>query len=103
MADMSCEYIMFLEPGREGMVDNPTPEEGTKVEAHFQYLKSLTDRGVVVMAGRTTEPPFTGIVVFRSEDGTAAEAIMSNDPAVEAGVFRGRISEFRIALLQGQA
>ena len=103
MADMSCEYIMFLEPGREGMVDNPTPEEGTKVEAHFQYLKSLTERGVVVMAGRTTEPPFTGIVVFRSEDGTAAEAIMSNDPAVEAGVFRARVSEFRIALHQSQA
>lgn len=101
MAAMSSEYIIILEPGREGMPDNHTPQEQEILREHFEYLKSLTDRGVAVIAGHTTEAPVMGIVVFRADDRPAADAIMSSDPAIDKGVLKGRLADFRIALLQG--
>jgi uncharacterized protein YciI len=97
------EFICFIEPTRAAMVDEPTDAEAAALEAHFQYLKSLTKRGVVVLAGRTTERPHVGIVIFRAADRDAAEAIMQNDPALRAGVFKPRLQPFRIALPQGRA
>jgi uncharacterized protein YciI len=94
------EFICFIEPAREGMVDQPTDAEAAAVEKHFQYLQSLTAQGIGVLAGRTTEPPFVGLVIFRAADRSAAEAVMHDDPAVRASVFRPRLQPFRIALLQ---
>jgi uncharacterized protein YciI len=100
---MSSEFICFIEPARQGMVEQPTDAEAAAVEAHFQYLQSLTEQGTVVLAGRTTEPPHVGIVIFRAADRAEAEAIMNGDPAVRAGVFAPRLQPFRIALVHGEA
>ena len=98
------EFIYLIEPVREGMVEKPTDEEeAAAVEAHFQYLKSLTEQGTVVLAGRTTEPPHVGLVIFRAADRAAAEAIMDDDPAIKAGVFAPRLQPFRIALHHAEA
>ena len=97
------EFIYLIEPVREGMVEKPTDEEEAAVEAHFQYLKSLTGQGVVVLAGRTTGPPHVGLVIFRAADRAAAEAIMDDDPAIKAGVFAPRLQPFRIALHHAEA
>ena len=97
------EFICFIEPARAGLVDEPTSAEAAAVEAHFQYLQSLTEQGIVVLAGRTTEQPHVGIVIFRAADRATAEAIMGDDPALRAGVFRPRLQPFRIALLHGGA
>ena len=97
------DFIIFLQPGRDGMVESPTDDEAAKVEEHFAYLKRLTDEGVVVVAGRTTEPPFEGIVVIRTADRAAARSVMNDDPALKAGVFTGRFSAFRLALMPGKA
>ncbi len=98
---MSSEFIIFLEPARDGMVDSPTPEEAEAVQRHFEYLKRLTDDGVVTLAGRTTEPPFAGIVVLQSDGRESVEAIVTDDPAVKAGVFSARLSPFHTALSRG--
>jgi uncharacterized protein YciI len=98
----SDEFICFLEPAREGMVEEPTDAEAAAVEAHFRYLQSLTEQGVIVLAGRTLEKPHVGIIILRAADRSAAEAIMHDDPALRAGVFRARLQPFRIALLQGR-
>jgi uncharacterized protein YciI len=95
------EFICFIEPTREGMVDQPTDAEAAAVEAHFQYLKSLTEQGIVILAGRTTEKPHVGMIIFRAADRSAAEAIINDDPALRAGVFTPRLQPFRIALHQG--
>ena len=98
---MPVEFIIFLEPARGGMVDDPTPEEAALVQRHFEYLKKLTDEGVVIVAGRTTEAPHVGVVVLRAGDRANAEAIVRGDPAIDAGVFRARVSGFRVALAAG--
>ncbi|MDY7107163.1 MAG: YciI family protein [Planctomycetota bacterium] len=97
------EFICFLEPTRAGMVDQPTDTEAEAVEEHAAYLARLTEAGIVVLAGRTTEKPHVGIIILRAADRSAAEAIMHDDPALRAGVFRPRLQAFRIALHQERA
>ena len=70
------------------------------VKEHFEYLKKLTEKGVVILAGPSLEPPYTGIVVFRATDPVSARKVMSEDPAVEGGIFRARLAPFKISLMQ---
>jgi len=92
-------FIYFLQPKREGVVDAPTDDERFVIEAHFQYLLKLCDEGVVVLAGPSTEPPPTGIVIVRTGSREEAQALMDNDPAIEGGVMKGRLSAFKIAMM----
>ncbi|GJM26417.1 MAG: hypothetical protein DHS20C16_28320 [Phycisphaerae bacterium] len=92
-------YIYFIHPVREGFITEPTPDEARKVGAHFAYLKKLTTEGTVLLAGPSTDPPYTGIIIFKAENREAAEAIMKGDPAVRAGVFRARLSPMTLSLV----
>lgn len=91
-------FVYFIHPAREGFIDEPTEEEAARVGEHFRYLRALTEQGVVVLAGPSLDPPYTGIVIFRATDRAAAETIMRSDPAVAAGVFTARLSPMRISL-----
>jgi uncharacterized protein len=82
--------------------DNWTEEEDNCVDAHYDRLKADTERGVVIMAGRTlttTEEGF-GIVVFRATSEHEAREYMENDPAVKNGVMSAKFFPFRVALIQ---
>src|SRR5690348_10847100 len=95
-------FLYRVEPTRVEMVsEGPTPEEADAVGRHFAYLKDLTERGVVLLAGRTltTGPETFGIVVFRAESENDARALMEGDPAVRAGVMRTTLFPFGIALI----
>ena len=96
------QFLYMLRPTRVGMVaDGPTERENEVLARHFAYLKDLTDRGVVLLAGRTlTEDASTfGIVVFRAESEPEAEHIMREDPAVRQSVMRAKLYPYRVALL----
>ena len=45
-----------------------------RISAHYNYLKALTDQGVVILAGRTlnTDESSFGIVIFRADSEEAA-------------------------------
>jgi uncharacterized protein YciI len=93
------EYVIFLEPARPGMPSAPTDEEARLVGEHFQYLKRLTDEGVVMLAGRSLDEDSRGIVIFDAPDDAAARALMERDPAVAARVFKAKVAPFGLALL----
>jgi uncharacterized protein YciI len=78
-----------------------TPHEDRLVEEHFAYLKRLTDRGTVLLAGRTStaDPSGFGIVVLTAASDEAAERVLNEDPAVRAGIFCADVFPFRIALV----
>jgi uncharacterized protein YciI len=85
----SQQYLYLIQPTRMAMLtDGPTPHEDETVSRHFDYLKTLVERGIVILAGRTlnTDESSFGIVIFEAESEEEARAIMSNDPAVQAGV-----------------
>jgi uncharacterized protein YciI len=77
----------------------PTDEEASIISEHFDYLKSLTERGVVLVFGRTqnNDRSTFGITIFRAESDDAARSIMNNDPAVKKGIMRAELFPYRVA------
>ncbi len=96
------EYLYKLQPTRIDMIlQGSTPEEEQIVTDHFNYLKTLTEDGVVILFGRTLnmdENTF-GIVIFRAESEESARNIMLNDPAVKGNVMCAELYPYRIALM----
>jgi uncharacterized protein YciI len=98
------EFLYRIRPSRADMLTTgPTAAEAALIDGHFQYLKDLTDRGIVSLAGRTLNADSTshGIVVFRAESEADARRIMENDPAVKIGVMLAELFPFRTALRSG--
>jgi uncharacterized protein len=104
MADLK-QYLYRIQPTRLAMLtDGATPEESTLLSAHYQYLKELTEQGVVLLAGPTlvTDETNFGIIVFEAESDEAARDLMNNDPAVKNGVMRAMLFPFRVSLMAGR-
>ena len=98
---MSSQYLYRVAPTRASFLLESTPEEDAIVGEHFQYLKALTEHGVVLLAGRTlnTDAASHGLVVMAADSEAHARSLMENDPAVKAGVFRAELFPFSIALV----
>ncbi len=94
------EFLCTLEPIRPAMPEDPTPEEGDAVAAHFAYYESLLASGTLILAGRTLEAPHRGVFAFRAQDRGDAERIVANDPAVARGIMRAALQPFRVALAE---
>jgi uncharacterized protein len=95
------QFLYMIRPTRAAMLsEGLTPGEDAIVSEHFEYLKNLTERGIVALAGRTlsADEGAFGIVIFLAETADAAREIMANDPAVRQGVMRAELFPFRIAL-----
>jgi len=96
------QYLYMIQPTRLEMVtEGPTPEEAEIVSQHFNYLKRLTDEGVVILVGRTQnrdENTF-GIAIYKAGSEEAARAIMQNDPAVKQGIMRATLFPYLVALI----
>lgn len=95
-------YLYKIQPTRPQMLsEGPTPEETEIVSRHFDYLKDLTERGVVMLAGRTLNTDFSsfGIIIFQAESEADARRIVADDPAVRQRVMRAELYPYRIALM----
>lgn len=88
-------YLYAIEPARPEMPTAPSAEEAALVDAHFAYLKAAWESSVVELVGRTTTAPFLGLALVQARDDAEAEAFLRADPAVAAGVFRGRIQPWK--------
>ncbi|MFH1279053.1 MAG: YciI family protein [Candidatus Eisenbacteria bacterium] len=100
------EHIYRIMPVRPGMLaEELTEREEGVIERHFEYLKDLTERGMVRLAGRTlvTDGSGFGIVILLTGDPGEAQRIMEADPAVAEGVMSGALFPFRTALTGGDA
>ena len=86
------------------LTSGPTPQEAAAIAEHFNYLKHLTARGVLILAGRTQNNDETtfGIVIFRAESEEAARAIMNADPSIVKGVQKATLFPYRVALMEGR-
>ena len=99
------QWIYVLKVARlEMLTEGSTPEEDEIVGRHFAYLQDLTEKGVMILVGRTQtadESTFE-ITIFEAENEEAARTIMENDPAVAGGVMRATIYPYRVALMRGK-
>ncbi|MFI4897494.1 MAG: YciI family protein [Phycisphaerales bacterium JB059] len=98
MNDPPPQFICFLEPAREDMPEAPTPEEADLARAHFEYCARLRDEGALLLAGRTQEAPFVGVLILEAPSREHAEQILAHDPGVAGGIFNARLQPYRVAL-----
>ena len=97
------QWLYRIQPVRNTMLsEGSTPEEDEAASRHFNYLKDLLEKGVLVLAGRTlnTDNSSFGICIFEAEDEAAARKIMEADPAVQMRVFRAELYPYRVALIK---
>ena len=95
-------YLYKIQPTRpEMLAEGPTPTEQAVTSEHFEYLKGLTEQGVVILAGRTlnTDASSFGIVIFQAESDEAARTVMNQDPAVQKGLMQAELYPYRVALM----
>ena len=95
------QFLYTIKPTRLAMLtEGPTVEEEAALSQHFSHLQKLTERGIVIMAGRTqTAGADTfGIVILEAGSDEAAQRIMHSDPVVALGVMHAQLYPFRIAL-----
>ena len=97
------QWIYVLKLTRlEMLTEGSTPKEEEIVSRHFAYLSDLTEKGVMILFGRTqtADESTFGIAIFEAEDEAAARAIMENDPAVKNGVMSATLYPYRVALMR---
>lgn len=95
------EFLYTIKPTRaELLTDGPTPEEQMVIGLHYNYLKDLTDKNIVILAGRTqnVDPTSFGIVIYKALSAEKAKEIMENDPAVKEGIFSANLFPFKVSL-----
>ncbi len=94
------QYLYRVEPsGREILATDPEPGVVQTLEQHVAYVRDLTQKGVLVLAGRTLNEDDTtfGIVIFQAESDSEASEVMDQDPAVKAGLMKAGLFPFRVA------
>ena len=99
------EFLYKTSATRTGMVaEGPNDAEKAIIEEHFDYVKSLTDRGVVLVFGRTQnrEAGAFGIVIFRAGSNEEAQSIMNKDPAVKQGIMHAELYPYKVAGLNAR-
>lgn len=95
------QWLYRIQPLRlEMLVSGGTQEESAVLAQHFDYLKRLSDEGVVQLAGRTLLADYHsfGIVIFQATDEEEALAVMRDDPGVRERLFRAELFPWRTAL-----
>jgi len=95
------QYLIKQVPNRlEMLTKGPTEQEVELISKHFNYLKDLSDKGIVLMAGRTTQDDEStmGITVIQVPNRNEALSIMNNDPAVLNRVMKAELFPYRVAI-----
>jgi uncharacterized protein YciI len=92
------EWVYFLVAPRPTFAEDATDFETAKMGEHFGYLQQLLANNTLILAGRTQDEPPLGIAIFEAPDETAALDVMSHDPAIAAGVVRGELHPYAVAL-----
>ena len=106
------QWLIVLTLARPELQDpkNWTDRDNAAVGAHFARLQKMTEEGRVIFVGRTQDttpdgkmvPDTTGLIVLEAPDRAAAEAVLRDDPAVKAGLMRGKVFSYKIALQRKQ-
>ena len=91
-------YQVRLLGTRPGWPENMTPEEEKIMSDHFNYLKDLTAKKKVILAGPCTDPVF-GLIILQVDSRGEADAIMEKEPSVIGGVHTYEMQPMHVSLL----
>ena len=107
-ADQQPQWLIVLTLARPELKDpkNWTDDDNAAVGAHFERLKQMTEEGKIILFGRTQDtqpnghlvPETTGLIVLEAPDRATAEKVLTDDPAVKAGLMQGKLFSYKVAL-----
>lgn len=82
-----------------------TEQDSAMAQEHFAHLKALTEKGTIVLAGRTTtlDSSTFGIVIFEAASSGEARRVMESDPAVKGGIMTGEVFPYETVLQRDAA
>jgi uncharacterized protein YciI len=92
-------FLIRIWPARIAMVTKPTEAESKTMGEHSAYLKSLYDKGTVLLAGPSENGDKTfGIIVVRAASKAEATKVLEGDPSYKAGIMKGEVLPFHLFL-----
>ncbi|TND09408.1 MAG: hypothetical protein FD123_1214 [Bacteroidetes bacterium] len=94
---MMSWFLIQLFPSRENFAETATADESAIIKAHFAYMQELTAKQIAYLVGRT-EDASLGIALIRAGNSAEAQNLLDADPAIRAGIFRGTVKAYRLAL-----
>jgi uncharacterized protein len=94
-----AHYIYVVKPIRKDFAERDDEEEQKIIKEHFEYLKELLDKKILLLAGPTLNKRF-GVAIYEAASTEEAQKILDNDPAIVKQVFTGEIYPFRVSLLR---
>ena len=96
-----AQYIYIVKPIRKDFTERDDDEEQKIIAEHFEYLKELLDKKVLILAGPALNKRF-GIAIYEADSREHAQQILDNDPAVINKVFTGEVHPFRVSLITNE-
>lgn len=90
-------YLVELHGTREGWPDNMTKDEERVLGEHFAYLKNLTAKGKVLMAGPVWGK--FGLIVLKVQSESELHEIMDNEPSVVQKVHTYEFAPMVVSLM----
>lgn len=97
MSHESQQFLVELLGTRDGWPENMTADERRVMGEHFAYLKGLTRRGSVLVAGPVDGR--YGLIVLEAGSEEEARRIMENEPSVAQGVHTYRMYPMTASLM----
>ena len=96
---MQFLYILTLNTKFHDL-KNWTEETNQMMGAHFNYLKTKFEEGIMKHVGRTDldfgNEDLHGYAVFEAENEETARNIMNSDPAVSGGLMGAKLLPYKI-------
>ncbi len=99
------QYIYHFRATRAEFRADPesmSSQEVAAAERHYAYLESATDRGQVLLAGRSLDNEGPAVVIFEAESPGSAQRFMEDDPFVAEGVMTASLHPFRAAFVRAK-
>jgi uncharacterized protein YciI len=87
-------WVTFIPP-RPDFHATMTPEEQALVVLHLESLAALQEAKKVQFAGRADDKSH-GLAIFDVESEAEMEAILAENPACKAGLFRAESKPYRL-------
>ena len=96
--ERKLQFLYTNKPLRKDMFVEMNEREKPIILEHFNYLKMLRKKGLLILAGPNLDNTF-GIVIFFAASKEEAETIMANDPAIKKEIMTAELHPFRVSLM----
>jgi uncharacterized protein len=93
-------FVIEHSPGR-AWLDGVGFREQPGVDVHMAFMRSLHDRGVLVLGGPfldDADGTHVGMAIIRAESQEAADALASGDASVAAGLLQIRVRPWLVPM-----